>query len=713
MRYPLDDGWSLWPVALLRGAGLPFRMLADALTDSAAAQKAAADPLLREAIAWQNPGALRHGIDRLARPGPLRAKDRRALRTLVRYLQRYAAKNDTIGFFGPLGWAGLSDGPGSFVPSGTLTRARLLRFEPWAVDLLLQSSEQAMRDAPVRLPGHLRLARDHLTGPSGRKVPLAPEEAALIRAADGRPAGALLAQTGVPPETLDRLLRLGLLQRRPPVSVAADLSGTTDAALLRIDALRRDLEQAATTGQGVAEGLEALDEAFTAQTGRSARRFGGEAYAGRTLVYLDTVRGGRLQLGAASLTPLAPVLSVMAQLARGYTFRIAAQVAEAMRDQFRRDARRSIPLPEFWQRTEPYFNLWEPEPVRSVAAALRRDWGALFGGRTDISLADVRETLLGRWQAPCPGWPGARHHSPDLMWADSDAGRVLAGQALALLSEFHPGVSTFSTLSVLGLCPVRRQLEQLWAEDFPAPLISPVAHERFARSTQDARLAASHVHLDTGHGYVSDMPQATTLRAADFDVHEANGILWAEHPETGQRFDLIEVFERRLKLRAAVAFPLGPGGTGPRLSVDGVVIRRATWRGTLPALPRDRFQPGVRQAIRRWIEGSGLQGPVFAHIPGETKPVFVDPGADLSLDMFLSMVPQAADITLTEMLPSGDQLWLRDAKGAGYTAELRLCITDPTPYDRHAVWAVSPAAAGSSDPERPDPPRRDPAQDAS
>ncbi|MDJ0628371.1 MAG: lantibiotic dehydratase [Rhodobacter sp.] len=688
MRYPLEDGWSLWPVALLRGAGLPFRMLTEALADPALARQTASHPGLREAIAWQNPSALTHGIDRLARPGPLRAKDRRALRTLIRYLQRYAAKNDTIGFFGPLGWAGLSDGRGQFIPAETLTAAWLLRFEPWAVDLLQRSCGESMRDAPVRLPGHLRLETDHLTGPSGRRIPLAPDEVALVRAADGRPAHALLAQTPAAPETLNRLVAQGLLQRHPDVSVASGISHISDPAIARIETIRRDLEHAATGGTGVAEGLKALNAAFSAQTGRPAQRFGGEAYAGRTIVYLDATRGGALQIGAACLAPVTPALSALAQVARGYTFRIARRAVAALRALFRRDGRAAIPLPEFWQMTEPLLTVWEPDPIKRVADALRQDWVSLFGDRTVVETNDLHEILLPKWRAPCPGWPGARHHSPDLMWADGDADRVLDGRALPILAEFHPGVSTFTTLSVLGLCPDRALLQRLWAEDFPDPLVSPIAHERFARSTQDARLAGAHFHIDTGRGYVSDMAQATTLRAADFNVFETDGILWAGHLHRNLRFDLIEMFERRLKLRAAVAFPIGPGAAGPRLCIGRTVVRRASWRGMPPALPRDRFRPGPRATLRRWMEDTGLPERVFAHIPGETKPVFVDRNSELSLDMVLSMIHKQGEITLTEMLPDGDQLWLRDADGARYTSELRLCMTDPVPYDRRAVWAT-------------------------
>ncbi|PTS72419.1 hypothetical protein DBR17_19830, partial [Sphingomonas sp. HMWF008] len=117
-RVPLSEGWTLWPIGLVRGAGLPFSFSEKALASTADAIKAAQSPLLREAVAWQNRRMLVTALDRLTEDAPLDKKARQSLRVFARYVQRYTAKNDTIGFFGPLGWARLeSDAEGAFVPA--------------------------------------------------------------------------------------------------------------------------------------------------------------------------------------------------------------------------------------------------------------------------------------------------------------------------------------------------------------------------------------------------------------------------------------------------------------------------------------------------------------------------------------------------------------------------------------------------------------------
>jgi hypothetical protein len=688
MRVPLGDGWSLWPVALLRGAGFPFALLDAAIRSEEAACAAAAHPGLREAIAWQNKNALIYGFDRLKAGGTMKKAERRALRQFLRYLQRYAAKNDTIGFFGPLGWVRLldTDGGGSFAPADGLIDARMVCYEPWAVRAMLSSCADTVASAPVRLAAHLRIEGHSIIGPE-HTFAIDAEDAKLLAAVDGRTTRGALVAGGAPPQALERLFALGILQSGPTVAVAADPGACykDSPVLRRFQNYLRSLEQAAGNAERVSESLSALERDFERTTGTAPTRHPGRTYGGRTLVYHDCRRNGALTLGGETLGPVKDVLAFLGLVARGYTYRIAGELASEMRRIFRQTERPQLSLPQFWRLTDHMFLAEQPQAVRRVSQRLEADWSDAFGDDAGIDLARAKALLLPKWRAPSPGWPGARHHSPDLMWATHCSDTLLAGRALPIVAEFHPGVSTFTTLSVLGLCPVRDELEGLWHEDFPEPLVSPIPHEAFARSTQDARLARSHFHIDTGHGYGSGIEGARVLRAADLDVIYEAGRLWAETVDKRHRFDLIAIFERRIKLRAAVAFPVGPAGPGPRRLVGGVVVRRASWVATPPALPRDRFRAGVRTAFRDWLRHLGAPDRLFVGVEGEVKPVFVDASSDLSLDVLLSML-NGGPIRMSEMLPGPDDLWLSDSCGARYTSEIRFTMTDPAPYDGDAVW---------------------------
>ena len=199
------DGWRVWRWALLRAAGFPADGLrrfsaadaaaaADAYLDngtaddrsafedvfaaalnrlSEAAYDVAGDPLFREAVTWQNPVAAQTMLDPLRAAGPAgpRNSSRRQKETgVARYWSRYCAKNDTIGFFGPVCWVRVGEGSGaasagdgtlpagvSAKPGEALVRRRMVGLERWA---LVAFAERLASDAEIRpwLPAKLSSA---------------------------------------------------------------------------------------------------------------------------------------------------------------------------------------------------------------------------------------------------------------------------------------------------------------------------------------------------------------------------------------------------------------------------------------------------------------------------------------------------------------------------------------------------------------------------
>ena len=135
---------------------------------SAAIADIAADPGFREALTWQNPGLAQRLHETLARVRSRRSKDRERELVIASYLQRYCLKNDTIGFFGPVGWA--SAGPGTaglvVVPGEQLIARRTTYFEVWAIDKVAAEIAGQGRVAglaaaaadPVGVPGRERAA---------------------------------------------------------------------------------------------------------------------------------------------------------------------------------------------------------------------------------------------------------------------------------------------------------------------------------------------------------------------------------------------------------------------------------------------------------------------------------------------------------------------------------------------------------------------------
>jgi hypothetical protein len=675
-RPALGGGWTLWRHALVRGAGFPFSLLDEVFRSEeweSALRRIAAEPRFRAAVTWQNRPAVANALDPLLRhePGRRDAKTRRQLALVARYLQRYCAKNDTIGFFGPVGWATLG-GEGHFHAGEELLSARATFFEPWAVLALAQSvSDEERLEAPVALPGHLRVSRGKLIAPA-ETIALTDDELYLLQTVDGSSAAALLKRLGRPRARwlglLEAMAARGMVRWEFPVAISLHANAERAAPL---EPYRQEIVRAGDDPVRLGEALQAMESAFELRTRIAARR---DRPWGRALVFEECRRDIAMDLGRGALERIGPALRVVLRIARWYTFTIGRRLARALLREHRRCGRARVPLPAFWLRTEPLFG---EEIVQSVAADLRARMGRLWsiGERLDVAGADA--FVSRHFRAPCPGWPGARHHAPDLMWDAPSAEALLAGEGTPVLSELHPGVTPFTTLSVLSLCPVADELANEWQLDFPEPLVSPIPWEEYARSTHDARLAKYHWHLDIGDAFASDRPAEQVLRAADFDVVESEGRLLAVRKSL--RLDLLQVFERRVKLHAATAFTLHDGvEVSSRRSIGPLVVTRAQWR--VSSLSAD---------LRQWRDVLGIPERVFVRVPGEVKPIYVDLTSPVSIAMFVRFARGAPHVTVSEMLPGPDGLWLRDAAKRTYTSELRTIAVDPKRFDPRKVWPTA------------------------
>ena len=161
--------WVLWRDFAVRSAGFPASGL-DGVRPAPRSPRACArwraDRRFREAVTWQNPAALANAVDKVAAGAPAKPSRARQREEIVAsYWQRYCAKNDTIGFFGPLAWGRIADdGPPLAARSGALVRERAVHLEAWAVQALAAQidPDAADRDRPARRGRAARAAR----GPS-------------------------------------------------------------------------------------------------------------------------------------------------------------------------------------------------------------------------------------------------------------------------------------------------------------------------------------------------------------------------------------------------------------------------------------------------------------------------------------------------------------------------------------------------------------------
>jgi Lantibiotic dehydratase, N terminus len=95
---------------------------------------------------WQNPAAVVNTVDKVASGAatkPSRARQREEI--VASYWQRYCAKNDTIGFFGPLAWGRVADdGPPLRVRSGAVVCECSVHLEAWGVQALASCLDESL-----------------------------------------------------------------------------------------------------------------------------------------------------------------------------------------------------------------------------------------------------------------------------------------------------------------------------------------------------------------------------------------------------------------------------------------------------------------------------------------------------------------------------------------------------------------------------------------
>ncbi|MEV0678600.1 lantibiotic dehydratase [Actinosynnema sp. NPDC050436] len=492
-------GWSVWRDAVLRSTGFPVDRLdgttapgaaeaADAFlaggdeaafdaeferalaAGSAVCRELAADPALREAVTWQSTAALAalDGLLRADPDEPRRNKRRERERLVVRYWQRYCAKNETIGFFGPAAWATVDPDapPLTTRPGPGLLRARAVRFEHWALTAVARrlAEDPAVRRwlPPARHP-HLTVdeAGRRVLRPVQPPLPLAPADlAALVRCDGRRPAGSVIADLvdgGVVRTADDGHLLLERLADRGLLSWHGDLPqgpGAEDALhalvagigdpqareraradLARLTTARDAVASAAGDPDRLAQALAGLDAEFTAVTGRSPRRREGRTYAGRALCFEDTARDVEVVVGGRLLADLAAPLALLLGAARWLTAELADAYGAALRELYDDLAgdQDEVRLADLWYLAQgPLFGTGD-RPVDAVAREFAARWATLFGlddptpRHTDAGPAEAVRAGAGRGDAGPAGAGAAGVGAGPAGAGSGDAGRGGAG----------------------------------------------------------------------------------------------------------------------------------------------------------------------------------------------------------------------------------------------------------------------------------------------
>ncbi|MFE4449738.1 lantibiotic dehydratase [Streptomyces sp. NPDC056796] len=719
--------WGVWPGFVVRTTGMPFDWLSVAAADLFAdahetamdgLRTAAEDDLFQGALAWQNPL-----LGEQVRKGAfLSGKRRRYLRrSLAAYLSRYCAKNDTIGFFGPSVWGSFTSAPSRMTPAGRPPRSREVYLELWAVRTLARALRVRhgldLWVVPRTAPS-LDITPQGITLQDGSRLAMTPLRHGVLEACDGSRAAyeiplacpdATAAEVQV---EVRRLQAMGVLSaefairqaRRPERQLRGQLMRVSDpqrrtAALRDLDEVTRAvaaLKESSSDPQRLAAALTAAEETFVKVTGEEAHQGAGQFYAGKRIAYEDCVADLDVELGPEVLGKVGPVLELVLAASRWFSHAIAAEYTRVAREIIEADGGagpEGYPFPRLLAAMSTTF--WDDEvrPVDAARAELRRRWTKILqpnadGSPTVRTVSELGPAVAELFPASGPAWTEARWHSPDLMIDALSADAVRSGDFQVVLGELHSCINTVNALLFLDTAPNADEVRG-WMDREIAGAIYPLYP--FGTGHVNSRTAPPDAHLSTLCRYIGIGSEpsyhpggAELIPAASLRVHPDSDGFRVTSSDGDFDESLTEVLGDYLSSAAAQSFSfLEPAAHQPRITVDGVVVCRETWRVPFGEFPepgsKEEFVFGFFQRLRA---DKGIPQNLFIRVSGEVKPIYVDLGNPLMVDMLWSKMRRGrervpdGELAFSEMLPGPAGMWLRDDAGRRYPVEFRIVATD-------------------------------------
>lgn len=661
------------------------------------------DEAVRECLLLMSPSAHR-GLTTQADRGGLKASGQRVT---YRYLQRFCGKAETIGASGPLNILRLRDGDsaGSTRPAGPHVE-RIA--DPCAGELRYVSVGDG--SAAVRRTFLSYWAAETLIGvllaetpPETRRIyrqighggedfsdleqaALGLADGSLTLAEVGQRLGADRADVTVAVQHLEAAGALSCGVRTPAHigdtgaglrALAGPLDSPRAAAVRR---LVTDIDQFATLRRTdkPAE-LQRLAATFEQITQRSAWRGQGEFYSDRMILVeeaSDNIQDAQLgDEGARRLVRRCDTaLDLLASIAVEHRLRGQHWLRELMRQ---RGATHLAAV-----------ELCGIDPDDTVAASVmpKAFTDLIDSSQAVVSLTRAELEAAGLIRADLDRWPLSG--AADVMLLGP--GRSTPGAQL-VLSEVHhiwPNLSQPNRELIgdqrLGVAEVERRIRDLVA---PArPMVQQI--RRLQRGTDTSAAGQDLLCLE-------EMERGSFVSAIGVDelvVREwANGFIGLSSPVNGDDYWLFPEYDDPDTLPTgalihctipALELPRFALGTRtPRIVVDGVIIQRGRWDPPLPTIPlpdRTAIQARDWYKLRLWQAEQEMPRYAFFITDAEPKPMWLDFESPVSLTNFAFSIRKAARVTITEMLPRPDQLWLTSPSGR-HVAEIRILLTRTAP----------------------------------
>jgi len=687
----------------------------------------AGDGQFREAVAWQNRRALATCLDHLLAPGARDSRRRQHEELAASYLQRYSVKNDTIGFFGPVGWARLDEAERGLVaePGPSLLAQRRVYFEGWGVDALagVLSAERSLRPwmHPRKLP-LVRVEGATLHHPLAGAHRITAQQAAVLRACDGSRHAREIARrlvnspfSGLKSEAqvfdiLEALRGQGVIvwefevafEPHPERRLRRQLEMIEDEGLRRgalsrldeLEAARAAVSSAAGDAGRLAPAIENLEEVFTRLTGEASTRSSGQTYAARTLVYEDCRRDIEVVVGRQVLDALVPPLELLLNGSRWLTHELAKVYRRSLKQVYDRLARQTgsplVDAIQFWLQAEPLINNNSVRLTGHLVGEFQARWSPILSipegaRRVSYRSEDLRARVLEAFDAPGAGWSFARHHSPDVMIAAESAEAVRRGDFELVMGELHVGKNTIGASLFVAQHPSPEELMRYVELDMPETKAVPMTPKAWLTSRTNVALISPSDHRIEFERESFAIDRSKAVAIADLVIEERGGDLFVRTRDGRLCLEVIEVFGGTFSgMVMDYLRILAPARRTPRVTIDRLIVARETWRFRPDSLQWAQLKDETLRfaEARRWARSEGLPERCFVKVPVETKPFYLDFTSPAYVGLLAKAVRRTAEaepsgtVTVSEMKPGAGETWLPDADGHTFTSELRMVALD-------------------------------------
>ena len=655
-----------------------------------------------------------HQLSGAPRSTPPRNKQARAdERHLLLYLQRVAAKTDSLSEFGPEGW-GVVDGETEAVASapdpGIARRETFLeRWTAHGVAAAINADPEAAAELAPRLHPNGRLEQDRFVfTETGATVALDSSTRALLARCDGTtPAHSLGANT----DTLVRLAQQNLILWAMEVPalepnvlgvILADISRWRDGAARRrwLD----ELQPLANLPEKFARTVEPLARlAVIAEATERLEKLGAHKVATRFLysatnpIGEECFRECHFSISEDLINEVAIEAASWIDLWRdNYAF-VASRVAAGLRALLEQAPLQdgALPLPAFLRHctqlqlplTGPGMIVFAHNAFQEVKTAFAESLGR-HADETEYELS-VADCHFVRREFEYERFDEYTYPSADLQLGAQSVGAVGRGEYQWVLAELHPPVALLHH-GFFWSCPDREALAAALAKTVDG---KPNFHFGFFAAdftaTTTVRLFDGLPDCTAFVAAQRGNPRWRVIPPAEIEVfvNEQNGDVRLRTRATGED---LGSFARAWTIPLGFhPFSFSLGAHTPRLRCGKIVVQRETWTVDLEELGAGDFT-GISHDLVTAVERlrAARQLPRHVYIrPSEralrrsgaegrdkdTKPVYIDFESYLFLEIFHRWLTKAGELEITEMLPTPDQLLWQEPDGRR-TFELRTLI---------------------------------------